>query len=111
MTSLEMIGAISVLFLACHAIAAAVSATRAWYLDRWHRRLGIPARDAVLQAMVDAGIPTCARPVSKRGRTVVVGIGFFDSIRNYPIDTSLPETMARDAAAAVVAERAGMRGQ
>ena len=111
MASLEMIGAISVLFLACHAIAAAVSATRAWYLDRWHRRVGLPARGGGPQAQGDGGIPTGAGPVSERGRTVVVGIGFFDSIRNYPIDTSLPETMARDAAAAVVAERAGMRGQ
>lgn len=110
MTMLEAIGLLAVLVVAYDWTEASIVSARAWYRRRWHRRIGIPARDAVGQAMTNAGMPTCTRPVSKRGRVVVVEVGFFGELRRYTVDTTSPETMARDAASAVEAERAGQRG-
>ncbi|TXH11643.1 MAG: hypothetical protein E6R03_14115 [Hyphomicrobiaceae bacterium] len=99
-----------VAILAYEGTGAARSRVTQWYRERWCRAIGYAARDALMQGMEDAGMPTCARPASKRGKVVTVEILGGSSIRHYYIDMANPERTAADVNYAVGCEERGERG-
>jgi hypothetical protein len=105
----ELIGTICTVYVSMKILLWLYRDSRDWYMNRWLQAVGFRARDALGLAMEDAGMPTCVRPASKRGRIVSVAIEGVCS-REYPVDTSSAETIARDVSTAVEIERLGLRG-
>lgn len=101
---LESVGAITFLWIIYTASASAIRRLRKARRDRWVGCEGADARDAVLDAMGKAGIPTCCGPVSRKGSVVTVKVGI-EAERLYDVDTSSPDALAESAKMVVGREK------